>query len=79
MTIERSLKMAVQVQSPFLAGTQSDVQQERFDDHLRRADNAFSDNRGGVSLNVTSAAPEPAVFALLLAGLGMVGTFARRR
>jgi hypothetical protein len=40
------------------------------------ADNDANDNRGGVSLNL-AAPPEP--YAMMLAGLGMMGLIARRR
>ena len=42
-----------------------------FDDNL-------SDNSGGVSLAV-AAVPEPATWAMLITGFGMVGFAARRR
>lgn len=46
--------------------------------NFKVADNIFGDNRGGVSLNV-SAVPEPETYAMLLAGLGMLGFTTRRR
>ena len=44
------------------------------------ADDNFADNTAGsgISLNVT-AVPEPATYAMLLAGLAVVGSVARRR
>jgi hypothetical protein len=41
-------------------------------------DSEFGDNSGGISLNVT-AVPEPESYALMLAGLGMLGFLARRK
>jgi hypothetical protein len=41
-------------------------------------DDHWNDNQGGLSLNVTPV-PEPHEWAMLLAGLGMVGAIARRR
>ncbi len=41
-------------------------------------DNNISDNRGGVSLSI-SAVPEPATWAMLIAGFGLVGMASRRR
>jgi hypothetical protein len=37
---------------------------------------AFFDNN---SLTVTAAVPEPEIYAMLLAGLGLLGVVARRR
>lgn len=42
------------------------------------ADSFYGDNSGGISLNVT-AVPEPASWALLVAGLGLVHRLVRRR
>ena len=46
-------------------------------------DSFYSDNRGGVSLSIASAAvggvPEPASWALMLIGFGFVGYASRRR
>lgn len=42
-------------------------------------DNVWSDNSGGISLNLTAAVPEPETYALMLGGLLAVGTIARRR
>ena len=41
-------------------------------------DSYWSDNVGGVSLRVT-AVPEPETFAMMLAGLGLLGFVARRK
>ena len=41
-------------------------------------DNAFGDNQGGISANVT-AVPEPGTYAMLLAGPAAVGFVAKRR
>ena len=41
-------------------------------------DSAYDDNYGGISLNI-AAVPEPATWALLLAGFGVVAGLARRR
>ncbi len=41
-------------------------------------DSARADNRGGVSLSV-AAVPEPATWAMLIAGFGLVGATLRRR
>ena len=41
-------------------------------------DTPVTDNRGGVSLSV-AAVPEPAAWALMIAGFGLVGFSARRR
>lgn len=41
-------------------------------------DNPAGDNRGGVSLSV-DAVPEPATWAMMIAGFGMVGMGMRRR
>ena len=41
-------------------------------------DSSYGDNSGGVSLNIT-AVPEPETYAMLLAGLGLMGVIARRR
>lgn len=41
-------------------------------------DNYYSDNSGTVTLSVT-AVPEPEAYAMLLAGLGLMGLVARRR
>ncbi len=41
-------------------------------------DTPVTDNRGGVSLSV-AAVPEPAAWALMIAGFGLVGLSARRR
>ncbi|MRR51508.1 MAG: PEP-CTERM sorting domain-containing protein [Rhodocyclaceae bacterium] len=41
-------------------------------------DSYYGDNSGGVSLNIT-AVPEPETFALMLAGLGLLGFMARRK
>ncbi|MCZ2440541.1 MAG: FxDxF family PEP-CTERM protein, partial [Burkholderiales bacterium] len=42
------------------------------------ADSPYYDNSGGVSLSV-AAVPEPETWALMLAGLGLLGFAARRR
>ena len=41
-------------------------------------DSYYGDNSGGVSLSIT-AVPEPETYAMLLAGLGLMGAIARRR
>lgn len=41
-------------------------------------DNQLRDNSGGVSLSI-SAVPEPATWAMLISGFGLVGLTARRR
>jgi hypothetical protein len=41
-------------------------------------DSNYGDNSGSVMATVT-AVPEPETFALLLAGLGLIGTIVRRR
>ncbi len=41
-------------------------------------DSYYGDNSGGVSLNIT-AVPEPETYALMLAGLGLLGFMARRK
>ena len=42
------------------------------------ADSFYGDNSAGISLNI-AAVPEPASWALMLAGFGLVGTLVRRR
>ncbi|HWL48217.1 MAG TPA: PEPxxWA-CTERM sorting domain-containing protein [Sphingomonadaceae bacterium] len=42
-------------------------------------DNNVGDNRGGISLSLTSAVPEPATWGLMIAGFGLIGMAARRR
>jgi hypothetical protein len=45
-------------------------------------DYPYSDNLGGISLSVNSVAapvPEPETYAMMLAGLGLLGVFARRK
>ena len=55
----------------FTLAQAGDVKFFIYDDHL-------TDNRGGVSLSV-AAVPEPATWAMLIAGFGLVGMAARRR
>ena len=45
------------------------------------ADSTYSDNSGGISLVLTriDAVPEPETYALMIAGLGVVGYIGRRR
>jgi hypothetical protein len=46
------------------------------------ADGYFADNRGGVSLyisNISPPVPEPETYAMMLAGLGLLGFAARRK
>ncbi|MFN7174747.1 MAG: PEPxxWA-CTERM sorting domain-containing protein [Thermaurantiacus tibetensis] len=45
--------------------------------HVR--DDSPANNRGGVSLAIAGAVPEPATWAMLIAGFGLVGAAARRR
>ena len=42
-------------------------------------DTYYSNNGGGFSVNVSSAAPEPAAWGLMLAGFGGMGAALRRR
>jgi len=42
-------------------------------------DYVFWDNKGGVSLSITAAVPEPETYALMLGGLGALAFVARRR
>lgn len=42
------------------------------------ADNVFGDNRGSLSISIAPI-PEPETYALMLAGLGLLGFIARRR
>lgn len=42
------------------------------------ADNVFGDNRGSLSVSIAPV-PEPETYALMMAGLGVLGAVARRR
>ncbi len=42
-------------------------------------DSAYGDNRGGESLSVTSGVPEPAAWAMMIAGLAAIGAALRGR
>ena len=41
------------------------------------ADDVFSDNTGSFTISVGEAAPEPSTWALMIAGLGVVGVALR--
>jgi len=62
-----------QAHSPFTF-TLASAQSVQFYIH----DNPYSDNLGGIALSVT-AVPEPETFAMMLAGLGLIGMICRRR
>ncbi len=55
----------------FFVPTQQNVQ-------FTVADNLFGDNRGSLSLSIAPV-PEPGTYAMLLAGLGLVGVAARKK
>lgn len=47
--------------------------------HFGVSDGNFSDNSGAYTITITGSVPEPASWALMLAGFGAVGLAARRR